>query len=113
MTLGVAKFTRFNRGTKFVEAAAKSLGVAYDLCRILPAKFLHLAGGNNQRGQGVEVVVTGGAREDTAIGGRPVFFLSVCLHVAQNNAALRPWEGFMGAARHPRCPFMYRRLKLA
>src|SRR5437588_11591442 len=106
MTLGVAKFTRFNRGTKFVEAAAKSLGVAYDLCRVLPAKFLHLAGGNNQRGQGVKMVVTGGAGEDTAISGRPVFFLSIGIHVAQNHAALRPGEGFMGAARHPRCPLV-------
>src|SRR5947208_6897665 len=106
MTPGIAKVTRFNRGTKFVEAAAKSLGVAYDLYRILPAKFLHLAGGNNQRGQGVQVMVTRGAGEDTAIGGRPVFFLCLGVHVTQNHATLGPWKGFMGAARHPRCSLM-------
>src|SRR5947209_7617199 len=60
----------------------------------------------------MQMVVAGGAGKDTTISGRPVFFLGLGIHVAQNHTALRPWKGFMRAACHPRRALAQRRLEL-
>src|SRR6266571_2284658 len=112
VALRVAKLTRLNRGAKFIEATTERLRVAHDLCSILAAILLHLACGNDQRGQSVQVMVTRGAGEDPSISGWPVFFLALCIQVAENYAALWTWEGFVGAPRHPCRPLAQWILKL-
>src|SRR6266436_5720067 len=57
-------------------------------------------------------MVTGGAREDTPISGRPVFFFVLRAQVTENHTALWTREGLVGAARHPGCPLLQWRLKL-
>src|SRR5260221_10688093 len=57
-------------------------------------------------------MVTGGAREDTPISGRPVFFLVLRVQITENHTALWTREGLVGAARHPGCPLLQWRLKL-
>src|SRR5215469_5028673 len=58
-------------------------------------------------------MITGGAWEDAAVGGRPVFFLALRIQITQNDAALGTWERLMGAARHPCCTLVQRGLKFA
>src|SRR5256885_165939 len=106
MTLSVTKVSRFNRRTKFVEAAAECLRVAYNLRRVVATKLFHLAYGNEQCGQGVEVMVAGRAGEDSAVSSGPVFFLSLGIQVAQNHTALWSRKGLMGTTGHPHCPLV-------
>src|SRR5713226_699914 len=102
MAAGISKVTRLDWSTKLIKTAAKGLGVAYNLRGIVATKLLHLANGYQQGRQCMQVVVAGGAGEDAAIGGRPVFLLGLGIHVAQDYAPLRSWKGFMRAAGHPR-----------
>src|SRR5439155_20005693 len=59
------------------------------------------------------MMVARGTGEDTSVSRRPVFLLSLCIHVAQDDTALRTGEGLMCTARHPCGPFMQRILELA
>src|SRR6266496_3543641 len=112
MAPGITKFTCLDRGTQFIQAAAKGLGVAYNLSSILTTELLHFTGGNKQGRQGVQVMVTRGTWENSSISSRPEFFLRLSIHITQNDTTLWTWKGFVRATSHPCCAFMQGRLKL-
>src|SRR2546421_9483066 len=59
------------------------------------------------------MMVAGRTGEDTSVGGWPVFLLSLCIHIAQDDTALRTGERLMRTACQPCCSFMQRVLELA
>src|SRR6266571_2686158 len=109
----VTELARLHRRAQLIQAAPQRLRIAHNLQRVVAAKRLHLANGDQQRRQRVQVMVTGGAGENTPIGGGPVFLLVFLVQVAQDHPALRAGERLVRAARHPRRPLLQRRLKLA
>ena len=58
MALGITKFTCLDWGTQFIQAAAKGLGIAYNLYNILTTELLHFTDDNKQDKQGVQVMIT-------------------------------------------------------
>src|SRR5258706_3798437 len=101
MAASIAKVTRLNGSSKLVQTAAKGLSIAHDLRCVVATILFHFRCGYKQGRQSIEVVITGGAREDTTVGCRPVFLLALSIQIAQDDTALGTWKSLVGAAGHP------------
>src|ERR1700694_2408367 len=103
MASSIPEGARLYRRAEFVQAASQRLGVAHNLRGVRRAVLLHLAGGNQQRGQREEMMIAGCAGEDAAVSGRPVFLFAWGIQVAQDYTTLRAGKGFMHAGGQPGC----------